>query len=1002
MSRRRSRWAGRRCTQWVAIALCGAALVSCSITDDVDARRSDPIVPATDVPATDVPATEAPATEAPSTVGTDPDVATVSEPDPTGLPSISTPDDEIVEGTLDNGLRYIVRSNDNPGGRVSMRLAIDAGSVDQTDDQDGVAHFLEHMLFNGTEEFPENELVATLRSFGASFGADVNAYTSYDETVYELTMPTQDPAVVATGLRILEQWLAAATLDPAQVEAERGVVLDEWRGSATSASGRIFDELESLLLDGSPYEGRDPIGTDTAISAMTREPLAAFYDTWYRPDNASVVVVGDIDTGEIIEGITAEFGPLTAEGALPDRPAVRAVAPTEIAASVLADPDIADGFASIDLPMVEAGPDDPMPVEARTQREILDTLAFDIVATRLGNAALRGDAPFDDATIDSSAIVRWLDSPEIVVSGQGSDLEASTQWVLDELERVRRYGFTDAEVERAAASFQADADAIHAGRDSRQDSDLADQYVDHALVGTAVPSADDEYGLVTAVVGGATPPTVAYGLVERLDRAAAQIFIGVPTAEAADVPDESVFVDQAATVRDREIDPPEADEGIEGSLMEAPEPVGAISVGPLHEEADEGYIAPVLVEFDNGVRVSLNNTPIAEGEIAFEARSPGGTTVLDDADVPAASAAQAVIADSGVATYDAVSLDAFLSDKSVEFDLSIDPFTEGFLGYTSTDDVETLFQLIHLTMTAPRVDPLAVDRYVDDQLPFATDPSIDPGFAEFDALLDARYDDPRYLLPTVDSLSRVEADDIERVVRDRFGDASDWNFAFSGDLDVDAMVDLAERYLGTLPSSGRVEPAGYVEPPPPDGIVDEDTTGGSGSQANVSFLFTAPATIDRRDDVAAMIVQEIVTARLTDVIREKLGESYSPFATVEVAAGPTPNVETYLSTSTSAELAASVEQGILGELGDLRVNGPTEPEFDSAAETVRQQLDLVYNEQVNDEVLNVLVDPEGNPDFGDYLNQYALVDDLDRAAITTYLSAWIPLDHYIAVTVSPR
>ena len=251
MSRRRSRWAGRRCTQWVAIALCGAALVSCSITDDVDARRSDPIVPATDVPATDVPATEAP-----STVGTGPDVATVSEPDPTGLPSISTPDDEIVEGTLDNGLRYIVRSNDNPGGRVSMRLAIDAGSVDQTDDQDGVAHFLEHMLFNGTEEFPENELVATLRSFGASFGADVNAYTSYDETVYELTMPTQDPSVVATGLRILEQWLAAATLDPAQVEAERGVVLDEWRGSATSASGRIFDELESLLLDGSPYEGR--------------------------------------------------------------------------------------------------------------------------------------------------------------------------------------------------------------------------------------------------------------------------------------------------------------------------------------------------------------------------------------------------------------------------------------------------------------------------------------------------------------------------------------------------------------------------------------------------------------------------------------------------------------------------------------------------------------------------------------------------------------------------
>ncbi len=1002
MSRRDSRWIGRRCIRWTAVAVCAATLASCTITHDVDARRSDPS-PGTDPPTTAVPATAVPGTTMPGSG--DPvagDVATVTAPDPTGLPSISEPDAEIVEGSLDNGLRYIVRSNDNPGGRVSMRLAIDAGSVDQTDEQDGVAHFLEHMLFNGTEEFPENELVATLRSFGASFGADVNAYTSYDETVYELTMPTQDPAVVATGLRILEQWLTAATLDPAQVEAERGVVLDEWRGSATSASGRTFDELESLLLDGSPYEGRDPIGTDTAINAMTREPLAAFYTTWYRPDNASVVVVGDIDTGEIVDGIAAEFGPITADGARPDRPAVRAVAPAGVAAAVLADPDIAEGFATIDLPLVEAGPDDPRPPEARTQRQILDALAFDIVATRLGNAALRGDAPFDDATVDSSALVRWLDSPEIAVSGDGADLEASTQWVLDELERVRRYGFSDAEVHRAAASYQADADAAHAGQDSRQDTEFADQYVDHALLGTAVPSAADEYDLVTAVVAGATPETVAYGLVERLDSAAAQILVGVPSAEAADVPDESVFVEQAATVREREIDPPEVDPAIEGALMEAPERVEATSVGPLDEEADDEYIAPVLVEFDNGVRVSLNRTPIAEGEIAFEARSPGGTTVVADVDVPAADAAAAVIADSGVATYDAVSLDAFLADKSVDFDLSIDPFTEGFTGSTSTDDVETLFQLIHLTMTAPRVDPLALDRYLDDQMPYATDPSIDPGYAEYDALLDARYDDQRYLLPTVDTLASIEVDDIERVVRDRFGDASDWNFAFSGDLDVDAMVDLAERYLGTLPSSGRVEPVDYAEPPPPAGIVEASTTGGSGSQANVSFLFTAPATIDRRDDVAAMIVQEIVTARLTDVIREKLGESYSPYATVEVGAGPTPNAETYLSTSTSAELAASVEDGILRELGDLRANGPTETEYASAAETVRQQLDLVYNEQVNDEVLDVLADPAGNPDFGDYLGQYALVDDLDRAAITTYLSSWIPLDQYITVTVSPR
>ncbi len=976
----------RHLAGWLA-AVCCVGLSACTITHEPVATET---------------ADETPATEPATDPGADAEPGTVTEPDAGGLPSISEPDDDIVEGTLDNGLRYVVRENDNPGARVSMRLVIDAGSVDETAEQSGVAHFLEHMLFNGTEEFPENELVATLRSFGASFGADVNAYTSYDETVYELTMPTQDPAVVETGVRILEQWLTAATIDPGQVEAERGVVLDEWRGSATNVSGRIYDEFEALLLDGSAYEGRDPIGAEAAISAMTREPLAAFYDTWYRPDNAAVVVVGDIDADEIVALIDSEFSPIVAEGTLPERPAVRAEEPEHAAAAVLADPDVPEGAAAIDLPLVEAGPDGAASDEEAAQLAILDALAFGIVETRLGNAALRGDAPFDDAYVDASPIVRWLDSPEVVVSAHAADLEASTQAVFDELERVRRYGFSQAEVARAVATYRAGADDAYAGRDSRQDAALADQYVDHLLLADPVPDPDDEYDFVTAVLDRATPATVAWGLVARLDTAKAQIVVMAPTSEAADVPAERVFVDQALNARDRELEPLDDDGAIEDALMVAPDPVEPSSREPLEEAGAGMYADPVLLTFPNGVRVSINETPIAEGAVAFEGRSPGGLAVLADEDVPAADAASAVVADSGVATYDPVSLDAFLSDKSVELQLSIDAFTEGLYGYSSSDDLETLFQLIHLQMSAPRVDPLAVDRYIDDEMPYASDPSIDAGYAEFVALLDARYDDPRFLLPTVESLSTVTADDIDRVVRDRFGDASDWSFAFSGDLDVDEVAELAEHYLATLPASGRVEPVTYAEPPPPTGVVDETVAGGTSAQANVSFLFTAPASTDRHDDVAAQVVQEIVTARLTDVIREKLGESYSPYAMVQVAAGPAPNAETYLSTSTSAELIESVKQGILGELGDLRANGPTQTEHDSAIETVRQTLDLVSNEQVNDEVLDVLTDPAGNPSFRDYLDQYTMVDDLDLAAITGYLAAWLTVDQYITITVTPR
>jgi len=373
--------------------------------------------------------------------------------------------------------------------------------------------------------------------------------------------------------------------------------------------------------------------------------------------------------------------------------------------------------------------------------------------------------------------------------------------------------------------------------------------------------------------------------------------------------------------------------------------------------------------------------------------------VLDDADIPAADAAGVVVAASGVATYDSVALDAFLADKDVVLQLGVDAFTEGMFGSAATSDLETLFQLIHLFMTQPRVDPVALDQYLDDEIPFAADPSIEPGYAEFKTLLDARYDDPAFLLPTVESLNSVNVDDVDRVFRDRFGDASDFAFSFSGDLDPDEATELARRYLGTLPSTGRAEVVDYVEPAPPAGIVAEQTNAGQGEQASVSFLYTAPAGPDRRDDVAALVVQEIVTNRLTDTIREELGDSYSPFAVVNVGAGASPFAETYISNTTGADLVVEVERAVLAQLADLRDAGPSGTELDAALETVRQGLELFSNEQINDEVLGVLTDPAGNPDFDAFLDQVSLVDDLDLMA---YLRSWLPADRYIEVTVLPR
>ncbi|HSP28705.1 MAG TPA: insulinase family protein, partial [Ilumatobacteraceae bacterium] len=800
---------------WTASAVAMAAgvtglLAACTATSDVEVTTADTEIAA--------PVTTA---NPPSVDESTPVTTPVTKPDPTGLPSLSEPDPAIVIGELDNGLRYFIRDNDNPGARVEMRLAVDAGSVLEDDSQIGGAHFLEHMLFNGTEQFPENELIAVLRSFGAGFGADINAYTSYDETVYQLTMPTEDPAVVATGLDVLEQWLSAATIDQVQVEAERGVVLDEWRGSAASSNGRIFDALEELFLSGSPYEDRDPIGTDDAITATDAEPLRAFYDDWYRPDNAAIVVVGDVDTGTIEEGVVERFGPIVARGTSPPRPEPIVEPASDVQVMILADPDVAKGFAQVTLPLAVANVGSAESVEADYQNSMLDSMAFDMIATRLGNDALRGDAPFDDARVDSSGFVRSLDAPEIIVSAEGDALESSTQAVFDEYERVRRFGFSQAEVDRVVENYRTAARSTYDGRESRQDADFADEYVRHALTDEPIPTADDQFEFTEAVLDRATPETIAYRFVQRLTDAGAHVLVVVPDSQAADVPDEATFEAQAASVRERELSPRLDDAGIDGDLMVAPEPVDEISSERLSENGMSNFVDPVVLRFDNGVRVSLNPSKIVEGQVAFEARSPGGLAVLADEDVPAADAAGAVVGQSGVATYGPVEVDDYLSDKDVGLQVSIDAFTEGMYGNAATSDLETLFQLIHLAMTQPRIDPIALEQYLDDELAIASDPSIDPAYAEFKTLLDARYDDPRFLLPTVDSLNSVTADDIDRVYRDRFGDAADFSFGFSGDFDLVEVIELSRRYLATLPSTGRVESVDFVEPAPPAGVVVE-------------------------------------------------------------------------------------------------------------------------------------------------------------------------------------
>ena len=929
-----------------------------------------------------------------STGGATTEVDDGAEPgdDAPGTPIPS--DDDVAVGQLDNGLTYYVRENDNPGGRAELRLAIDAGSVLEDDDQSGVAHFLEHMMFNGTEQYPENELIRVLESFGTEFGADINAYTSYDETVYSLSIPTADPELFATALGILGEWLSAATLREADVVAERGVVLDEWRQSEESSSGRIFDAIEDLFFAGTAYDGRDPIGTDTAIEAMAPDGLRRFYDEWYRPDNAAVVVVGDVDAEEVVAAIAAEFGPLAARGDGRERPEITWDPTPEPEAAVHLDPDEATGFVELTL---------PMPVEEQTTTADLAAavrlqLAFDMIATRLSDDATRGGVPFTAASVDSNDHVRAIDAPSVLVEAGGDDLGAALEALVTEFVRVDQHGFTPSELDRAVRSFRASVDAALDGADSTQDTDFAALYVGSFLEGYPTPDAETEHELWVDALDAVDVDAVDAAFRARWETAGAHLLAIGP--DDADAPTEDEMLAVLADVSSRELDEREFDDVAIDRLMDAPEPVEESERVEL-TAVPQNFLEPTMLTFPNGLRVILNETSISEGTVAFGGSSAGGLSVVPDGDVADALAAPTVVTSSGVGEFDQVTLEQVLADATLELAPYLDLTSENLFGSTATSDLETFLQVLHLYVTAPHVTETALATYVDQVRPYAEDPLSDPDLAGTVTLLEARYGDalPRFrVLPTVEDVDAYDASVMERIWRERFGDVSDWVFVFSGDFDTDELVDLARVYLGTLPGAGRQEDWVDLQPDPPAGVVSRDVAAGTGDRATLTLLYTAPIVEDPRNAVAAEVLSSVLNMRLTEHIREALGASYSPFAYATVATEPDSVVETYVQVTGSPDGIEELRSVVQEDLAALRTAGPTEDELAAAVEELRNNLELFSNEGL----IDVLID-EGL--HGDAIEPFRRLPEylgtIDAAAVTTLANQVLPADTYIEVVVRP-
>lgn len=932
------------------------------------------------------PADEPEATDEPAPIGEPVDLGEFNDyepgdPDPTPLPV----DPDVVIGELANGLTYYVRSNDSPGKSIMMHLVVNAGAVLDPDGAEGAAHFLEHMMFNGTERFSKNELLQVLRDFGTDFGPDLNAYTSPDETVYILDFKLDHPGAIGLGFTVLSEWASAATLLPADVDAERGIVQDEYRLRDESASGRISNFLDAIYYSGTVYEGMLVGGSEESNQSMTAEVLRDFYDTWYRPDNMAVVVVGDLPVSEmetLVEHYFAELAPRTpAAPPQPDRSAFIADFVDEPVTDVVTHPDHGPIYISLDW-QLPAWPEGTVGGERLRFME-------DLIARMLD---IRLDAAFQAGQLSQATEPHFSAFPAARglrlygTNYQGPDLNQATTDYISVVHGAAHFGFAQAELDQAVSAFRTSLEFQLESEETRQDREYSFGYAAHFLSGADISSTEERVARLSALLDTYSVEELTAHLRWLLEIAPPLVVsIGPDPADVPTADELRAAVDAAIPLA-----PPEAQEAID-TLMARPDSAAAAaerSLG-LFDDAYEW-------EFPNGATVVFVPSDIAAGEVTVIAESLGGWSSLSVGDSALVRHAVGAVASSGVGDATATQLDEYLATTTARVSPFIGQYSEGFSGAAGADDLEALFALLHLYVTEPRITEVAVNEQIQAMQTRLANAETFPLWISELALLDALYQgSPWYqFIATQDQIDAITGESLLGLYQARLSDVDDLLVAVAGDIDRVTVTDLAARYIGTLPA-GADDTFTDHNPGFPSGVqrITIPVEADSGS-AGLNIVFGVETALTTKTlvlaDVAAAVINDLLDGR----VREQLGDTYSVGSSVSPddatgkwtarisATGPSDGLET--SHATIVEI-----------LTELIADGPTDRDLQQAISVTRDNYVLESNSAIVDPLLRRHHADDSN--VGTPAQRRAVLDEITAAEVQAHIALWFNLDNRIEV-----
>jgi zinc protease len=906
------------------------------------------------------------------------------------------PIDPMVKiGKLPNGLTYYIRKNTRPEKKVELRLIVNAGSILEDDDQQGLAHFTEHMAFNGSKNFQKNDIVSFLQSIGVEFGADLNAYTGFNETVYILPIPTEKKENVEKGFQILEDWASTVAFDNAEIDKERGVVLEEER-LGKGAEDRMFRITYPKMFEGSIYANRLPIGKPEILKSFKPEVIKRFYKDWYRPNLMAVAVVGDLDPAEAEKLIRQHFEKL--KNPAKERPRNLADVPGRKKSEgiVVTDKEATNPVVEIYYSYKKAK-DETTVGDYRDY--LVRRLATAMLGQRMNELTQKANPPFVFGASNMSSWARGYEGYSSFAYVAKSGPDAAIQALVQENERARKFGFTAAEMDRTKKNLLKGIERAYNERDKTESASLVDEYVRHFTDKEPIPGIENEFNYHKEFLDGITLQEVNQYAAKTIPPVTDDKLVVLTGPEQVDfkMPTNAELLAMTESAAKTEIKAYE-EKVIASSLMDKLPVAGKITA-----EKENKDIGTTELTLSNGVKVILKPTDFKNDQVVMAASRFGGQYLYDAKDRFNAEFASTIVTQMGAGQFSPVDMRKVLAGKNANASPRLGALSESVNGQCSAVDVETMLQLTYLYFTQPRKDDELFASYVTKQQALYQNMTSDPQFTFQDSIMKVLYKNHPWApkLPKPENFSKIDQQRALDIYKERFGNANGFTFVLVGKLDLAAIKPLIATYLGSLPSSDKTSTFKDVGLRPAKGPLKKEVKKGTEPKSFIRLFWNGEAPYSEDEQFKLQALAELMNIKLIETLREDLGGVYTGGMYANLNKYPYSNYNVGVSLPCGPENVEKIITATLAEIDKVRTSGPQEADLNKVKETWKQQY-LVNVKDNNYWARQLIQSVEVGSNPAGILNYEKRVDALTVKDLKDTANKYVDTKNYVQMVLNPE